>query len=538
MRRSCRGALVVAMVAAALAGASLPVAAATAPITGFTRVSFDDANRLHYDAGFAPAISGNGRFVAFTARPFIAGDPNVDDVYVRDLVTGDLTLVSEAVGGGRANGQSTEPAISASGRWVAFTSTATNLIADDHNGVSDVFVRDLKYGITRRVSVTSSNDELTRPSMNPDISADGNLVAFVVIESSAWRIAVRNRHRHTTAIYASGPATCESGEFPVANFPTLGANGRYLAFTIFCSAGQLFTTRVVERDRSLGTWKVIASVPSSAEHALGFSNTRYSADGNALAWVSQETIGIEVAYSLSVRERTPRYLTSDFTQTGVDYGRPDLSADGRYLLYVGGHGTEDDGTTFGQVVGPLEAHVVDRATNFVADATAPPGRTQRAAGDTFLDAPVSIDDAGDLVAFSTSERYLADDNNHGADVYVTTRASAPASIVPEIIVNTQFGVREPGFAFNTALAAHYSGPNIPITWSTVDNTARAPGDFDAVTDAPASVPPNINAGTAPLTVTVHQDTIDEPTETFWIRVRAPRGFRVIYHSGAIKILDG
>ena len=118
----------------------------------FTRVSVNSAGNQANAATLAePAISGDGRFVAFVsnATNLVAGDSNnVGDIFVHDRQTGATTRVSINSSGGQANGASSDPAISADGRYVAFVSSATNLVTGDTNGVSDVFVHDRQTGVT------------------------------------------------------------------------------------------------------------------------------------------------------------------------------------------------------------------------------------------------------------------------------------------------------------------------------------------------------------------------------------------------------
>src|SRR4029079_15264073 len=105
-----------------------------------------------------PDLSADGRFVVFAsaASNLVAGDTNgAPDVFVRDLQAGTTTLVSAARAGGPGNAASNGPAISAHGAFVTFASKASDLVAGDSNGVADVFVRDLVLGRTSRVSVDS-----------------------------------------------------------------------------------------------------------------------------------------------------------------------------------------------------------------------------------------------------------------------------------------------------------------------------------------------------------------------------------------------
>src|SRR5262249_10132676 len=93
------------------------------------------------------ALSTDGRYPLFesSASDLIAGDTNgVADVFVRDLVSNSTVLVSVSTNGGAANGVCRGSTMTADGRYVAFVSAANNLVADDTNGIPDVFVRDLQ----------------------------------------------------------------------------------------------------------------------------------------------------------------------------------------------------------------------------------------------------------------------------------------------------------------------------------------------------------------------------------------------------------
>jgi Tol biopolymer transport system component len=130
-----------------------------------------------------PSISASGRYVAFASKAtnLVHGDDHgVEDVFVRDLKRNRTILVSRAVGphGAPGTGDSSRPSISADGRYVAFQSYANNLGPRDNGAVPDVFVRDLKTG---RVSLASQGEggaPANAPSASPSISPDGRYVAF------------------------------------------------------------------------------------------------------------------------------------------------------------------------------------------------------------------------------------------------------------------------------------------------------------------------------------------------------------------------
>jgi hypothetical protein len=129
---------------------------------------------------FAPSISGDGRFVAFTtdAGNLVPGDTNqASDVFVHDRQTGRTVLVSVAVDGRPSSRGSFMPSLSADGRSVAFVTDGA-LLPDDRNNTEDVYVADLWRSSMRRASVASDGSEADGPSMGPTMSADGVIVAF------------------------------------------------------------------------------------------------------------------------------------------------------------------------------------------------------------------------------------------------------------------------------------------------------------------------------------------------------------------------
>jgi hypothetical protein len=146
-----------------------------------TRVSLASDGAQGNHASCAASISADGRFVAFSssASNLAPGDTNdALDIFVHDRQTGATTRVSLASDGSEANGYSWRASISADGRLVAFDSKASNLAPDDTNGFLDVFVHDRQTGATTRVSLASDGGEGNGDSAYASISADGRLVAF------------------------------------------------------------------------------------------------------------------------------------------------------------------------------------------------------------------------------------------------------------------------------------------------------------------------------------------------------------------------
>lgn len=127
------------------------------------------------------AISTNGQFVLFesAADNLVSGDTNgVSDVFLRDLTQGTTTAISVNTNGQPAHDVSTEAAISADGKMIVFTSFADDLVAGDNNGLADVFVRDMRTGVTTLGSGGAISDDPFAYSATPNISADGRCLAF------------------------------------------------------------------------------------------------------------------------------------------------------------------------------------------------------------------------------------------------------------------------------------------------------------------------------------------------------------------------
>jgi hypothetical protein len=146
-----------------------------------TRVSVEGAGAQANSYSYNPSISADGRYVAFysEANNLVSGDTNnATDIFVKDTQTGAITRVSVDGGGAQANNYSFNPSISADGRYVAFYSGASNLVAGDTNGTSDIFVKDTLTGAIQRVSTGALGTQANSGSYEPSISADGRYVAF------------------------------------------------------------------------------------------------------------------------------------------------------------------------------------------------------------------------------------------------------------------------------------------------------------------------------------------------------------------------
>ncbi|MCE9579264.1 MAG: tandem-95 repeat protein [Deltaproteobacteria bacterium] len=293
------------------------------------------------------ALSRDGRYVAFasTLDTLVSGDTNqMLDVFVYDRLTTELERVSVGAAGAQGNGASGTPSISADGRYVAFGSTSTNLVAGDTNGKTDIFVRDRVAHTTTRVSVGSAGAQATGLSSFPAISDDGQRVAFLstafdLVANDANGVAdafVRDLSAGTT-VRASVSAA--GGEADLATTDVaLSGDGHVVAFTSKASnlvAGDINAIAdVFVRDLASGVTER-ASVASTGTEGNGPSLApTLSDDGRFVGFESTATtivVGTTTVDSrLYVRDR--QGITTTLAIGGTGWHSPCLSADGRYLV--------------------------------------------------------------------------------------------------------------------------------------------------------------------------------------------------------------
>ena len=218
--------------------------AAKDDLTLVSRVS--GANGAGADAAsYFPSVSGDGRYVAFTSYANNLSGEDVDatyDVFVRDLQTNVLTLASRATGAAGAAGTdgSSDASISADGRYVAFSSVADNLSAEDDNLSTNVFVRDLQANTTTLVTRASgaAGAGASDPAYDGRISANGRYVTFISSadnlsaedNNSYINVFVRDLQANTTTLVSRAAGAAGTGADDSSYNPSVSADGRYVAF--------------------------------------------------------------------------------------------------------------------------------------------------------------------------------------------------------------------------------------------------------------------------------------------------------------------
>jgi flagellin-like hook-associated protein FlgL len=325
---------------------------------GTTRISTDSAgNQITADGAIPTAISADGRFVAFYsgADNLVEGDTNgTTDAFIKDTVTGVTTRVSTDSAGNQSTGSSIVAAISADGRYVAFYSAASDLVAGDTNGQSDSFIKDTVTGVTTRVSTDSAGSEASGASFVTAISADGRFVAF---NSSASNLVAGDTNnqvdsfiKDTVTGITTRVSTDSAGNQAIganSSVNAISADGRYVAFR--SSASNLVAgdtnglTDSFIKDTLTGVTTRI-STDSAGNQATGESFVAaISADGRFVAFYSSasdlvagDTNGVVDSFIKDTVTGVTTRITTDSSgneATGGDSVVTGISADGRFVVF-------------------------------------------------------------------------------------------------------------------------------------------------------------------------------------------------------------
>ncbi len=390
-----------------------------------------DASSIH-----SSSITPDGRFVAFQsdATNLVAGDTNgFRDIFVRDRLTNTTTRVSVSSAGAQANDYSFNPSISADGRFVAFMSYASNLVAGDTNNTSDIFLHDRVTGQTTRRSVSTTGTQANFASDTPFISADGRFITFIsqattlvpLANTSVPHIFVNERATGvTTLISVAFDGTLANG---VHLDPCLSADGRYLAFT--SDANNLIAGppqagyQVWVRDRVLGTTTLVSRSSAGIDSNGWCFLPMISANGRVIAFQSDATNLVpgdtNTFTDVFVRDldtsTTERVSVSSAgaqanSPSGGTGQPPGLSADGRFVTFSSSATNLVPGT-----IGWTAIFRRDRAlgqTSWVSLST-----TNAQANNTSLQ-PVMSSDGRFVVFTSLADNLVPGDTNFGFDMFV------------------------------------------------------------------------------------------------------------------------
>ena len=384
------------------------------------------------DASGASSVSGDGRFIAYesSANNLLASDSNDhSDIFVYDRTTGSTEQLTINADMGSFN-----PSISEDGRFVAFESNATNLVVGDTNGQRDIFVHDRETSTTQLLTAGGNGD-----STDPAISGDGQFVTFV---SAATNLVTDNTFNTQSGIYlfdresnSTQLITERNGGF---NFqPTINRDGRFVAFSSdgdfpTGSSNGSIVLNIIVYDRLTNTFEALTAGEMSFDQSFSPS---ISADGRFVAFVSgANNLGVGDNGATTIQDvflhDRDTSTTTILTPNGVisTFTAPSVSADGRFVSFSTPDFTllpAEDLNIFEDVL------LYDRATDSLAlisrEADGTPGNGAS------LDPSISSD--GRVIAFTSSASTFANNGTIAIpDVFAFTASELPTA--DSLTINT------------------------------------------------------------------------------------------------------
>jgi Tol biopolymer transport system component len=350
------------------------------------------------DSGPGLAVSASGRYVAFESKASNLSDgaqPGVTNIYLRDTKTGTTILVSRATGadGAGADGDSASPAISPAGRYVAFESAADDLSPDDDNAVLNVFVRDTLANTTTLVSRAADGTGANGDSSHPSVSANGTWVAF---DSVADNLSPDDNDSFSN-VYARD---MESGQVTVVSRVVLGS------LSVPADGNSYDPT--IDRDGRR------VAFTSDADNLS-------AKDDNAFTNVFMTDLQTRFTFAVSLPSGG---FLSQAPSDGDSFGGV-ISADGRYVAFVSyADNFVDEPIRTPTIADVFRRDVQASKTELVSRATGADGAPAFANSSN-----PSISGDGRFIAFQSSAGNLSSEDTADADVFIRSMDASTTTLV-------------------------------------------------------------------------------------------------------------
>ena len=375
------------------------------------RVSVDSNGNEANHYSLNPSISGDGRYVTFmsSAENLVDNDDNGQiDIFVHDRQEKTTTLVSVSIEGKSGNTRSLHPVISTNGRYIAFESAASNLIKEDINESSDVFVRDLKENKTELVSLTSRNQQANHSSHNPSISSDGRFVVFhsparnlVPIDNkrsdeNEWNFSdvfIRDRETGKTEIISLS-ILGQPGNHP-SHSGSVSADGRYVAFASMAS-------------------DLVENYPDDALEITGKGRTARRID----IFVRDRENKTTTLASIGIKGKPGNHQSQ----------APKISSDGRYVTFQSAASNLTESRVPGSLINIFRRDLQERKTTLVTDYYGP-------SEVNIMAAHSAVSQDGSFVVFDTNYGHSGAELARESDVYVWDAISGEMELVSFEIQN-------------------------------------------------------------------------------------------------------
>jgi Tol biopolymer transport system component len=491
------------------------------------------------------ALSLDGRLIVFVSDALNLSSKafGSSNIYLKNTASGAVTLLDMTAIGTVADSNSTQPDISGDGRYIVFQSYASNLVAKDKNNDSDVFLKEIQTGTLKLVSATATGRTGDGWSGNPDLSSDGRFVVFQsqagnLMEgdfNGAFDIYLRELQTNTLSLLS------RSADFLLGNgdsvTPVINADGRLVAFASDAS-------NLVENDRNATrdvflkntqTGEVtLISANALGESGYGMSDSpSISADGSKVVFRSYATdlvadVENDGTSDIYVRDLATGALTlvsqglDDQAANGNSFD-PVLSPDGRYVAFV----SEATNLILSDSNNVLDVFVADLTT----------GRISR------VDWAGTAGDSSDP-AFSGDSRTLAfshwDNLNNNVFVWPVGDSSGNPQAPPLPVVSIGSAIRiNEGNAgsTNASIAVTLSAAatqTVTVAYKTVDGTAMAGSDYVATTGTLVFTQGQTSQF---ISVPINGDTLMEADETVQVVLSSPTNATLGSSSTAITVAN-
>jgi hypothetical protein len=418
---------------------STTLVSAALPTTAGAALSITSAS-----AGASFAADENLLVFSSDASNLVPGDTNNStDVFLADVAAGTLTRLSVAADGTQADGPSFFPSISADGRYVAFQSYATNLVGADINGTADVFVKDLQTGAVALVSTNAAGAIADNFSSLPAISANGQYVVFSSFASNltpddtdSFVDIFRKNWQSGQIDLVSETAANVKADADSIN-AAISADGRYIAFATFATnllpAGGDDNDKgdIYRKDMNDGTLELVSADAAGTLGDDESTSPLISADGNIVVFASAATNLLASdnndAIDVFTKNMTSQAVTrvsvaTDGTELGAPSGSPSINGDATKISFV----TADPNVVSGDANQVNDVFLRDTVAGMTTRlCTRGDGSEAARGGDGGRLSP----SAAKVAFFSTTDDFDASDTNGLNDVYVKTLAGGAVTLI-------------------------------------------------------------------------------------------------------------
>ncbi|MEZ6014069.1 MAG: calcium-binding protein [Planctomycetota bacterium] len=382
------------------------------------------------NASYYSLVSSDGRYVVFqsNASNLDAGDTNgTQDIYRHDLETGTTELVSRALNGNAGNGTAVQPDLSADGRYVVWSTNASNLVSGDTNGTWDIFVRDMVLGTNLRLSVDHLGNQASARSDNPRITPDGR---WIIFESDAALI----------------PAD---------------TNGQKDVYRVDRQTGQLALVSVTATGVQGDGWSYHGAPSHDGQRIVFTSGATTLASGDTNGQVDIFLKDMQTGALTRVN------VSSGGAQANNESTWPSISGDGGVVTYCSAASTLVTGDSNGN----WDVFAYDVATGVTTRLNVQPNGAQ---ANSYVRSPTGLSFDGNLVTYaSLSTNLVAGDTNGKQDIFVRDRAAG---------VTTRVSLDPSGGEVDGDCFVPHMTPDGRVVTYTSDATNIVAGDANGLRD--------------------------------------------------------